>query len=86
MEQQTRQKCKPSHQQTGGPPHLALPVRKKTSKQTLSMNLTLDEAHINKTTGPTLEVRKPRGRKNSTFFKERIQRFLKPGKRRPQEQ
>ena len=32
------------------------------------------------TTGPILGGRKPRGRKNSIFFKERIQLFLKPGK------
>ena len=38
------------------------------------------------TTGPILGGQKPKGRKNSTFFKERIQLFLKPGKRRPQTQ
>jgi len=38
------------------------------------------------TTGPTLVGQKPKGRKNSTFFKERIQLSLKPGKRRPQTQ
>ena len=32
------------------------------------------------TTGPTLGGQKPKGRKNSTFFKERIQLSLKPGK------
>jgi len=54
--QQTKQKYKPSHQQT-------------------------------QTTGPTLGGgQKPKGRKNSTFFKERIQLPLKPGKRRPQTQ
>ena len=31
--QQTKQKYKPSRQQTGLPPHSALPIRGKTSKQ-----------------------------------------------------
>ena len=31
-------------------------------------------------TGPTVGGQKPKGRKNSTFFKERIQLCLKPGK------
>ena len=39
---------------------------------------------LTQTTGPTLGEQKPKGRKNSTLFKERIQHFLKPGKRRPQ--
>ena len=41
---------------------------------------------LTQTAGPTLGGKKPKGRKNSTFFKERIQLFLKPGKRRPQTQ
>ena len=41
---------------------------------------------VTQTTGPTLRGQKPKGRKNSTFFKEIIQLFLKPGKRRPQTQ
>jgi len=41
---------------------------------------------LTQTTGPTLEGQKPKGRKNSTFFKERIQLSLKPWKRRPQTQ
>ena len=76
--QQTKQKYKPNHQQTGLPPHSAfvLPSKEKqTSKQKLSTNLTLYEAY--KTTGPTLGRQKSKGRKNST---------LKPGKRRPQTQ
>ena len=32
-------------------------------------------------TGPALGGQKPKGRKNSTFFKERIQLSLKPGKK-----
>jgi len=38
--QQTKQKYKPSHQQTGLPPHSALPIRGKT-------NLTLHKAYTN---------------------------------------
>ena len=41
---------------------------------------------LTQTTGPTLGGQKPKGRKNSTFFKERIQLSLKPGERRPQTQ
>ena len=39
---------------------------------------------LTQTTGPNLGVQKPKGRKNSIFFKERIELALKPGKRRPQ--
>ena len=39
---------------------------------------------LTQTTGPILGGQKPKGRKNSTFFKERIQLSLKPGKRRTQ--
>ena len=35
---------------------------------------------LTQTTGSTLGGQKPKGRKNSTFFKERIQLSLKPGK------
>ena len=35
---------------------------------------------LTQTLGPTLGGQKPKGRKNSTFFKERIQLSLKPGK------
>ena len=35
---------------------------------------------LTQTTGPILGGRKPKGRKNSIFFKERIQLSLKPGK------
>ena len=38
--QQTKQKYKPNHQQTGLPPHSLLPIRGKTNKQKLSTNLT----------------------------------------------
>ena len=48
------------------------------------MNLTLYKDYT--TTGPILGGKRPKGRNNSTFFKERIQLFLKPGKSRPQTQ
>ena len=41
---------------------------------------------LTQTTGPTLGGKKLKGRTNSTFFKEIIQLFLKPGKRRLQTQ
>ena len=43
--QQIRQKYTPDHQQTGLPPHSALPIRGKAKK--LSTNLTLCEAYTN---------------------------------------
>jgi len=36
--QQTKQKYKPNHQQTGLPPHSALPIRGKTNKQTNTLH------------------------------------------------
>ena len=47
--QQTKQKYKPNHQQTGLPPHSALPIRGKTNKQVLNTNHTLYEAYTNQT-------------------------------------
>ena len=41
---------------------------------------------LTQTAGPNLGGQKPKGRKNSTFFKERVQLSLKPGKKRPQTQ
>jgi len=41
---------------------------------------------LTQTTGPNLRGQKPKGRKNSPFFKEKIQLGLKPGERRPQTQ
>ena len=133
--QQTEQKYKANHQQTGLPPHSALPIRGKTNKQKLSTvahqaspsmgfsrqeywsglpfpspgdlpdpgieprspalqadaltfelpaKTTLYKAP--QTTGPTFGGKTPKGRKNSTIFKERIQLSLKPVKRRLQTQ
>ena len=45
--QQTKQKYRPNHQQTGLPPHSALHVRGKINKQNLSTNLTLYEVYTN---------------------------------------
>jgi len=45
--QQTKQKYKHNHQQTGVPPPSAMPIREKINKQKLSTNLTLYEAHTN---------------------------------------
>ena len=45
--QQTKQKYRPNHQQTGLPPPSALPTKGKTNKQKLSTNLILYEAYTN---------------------------------------
>jgi len=54
--QQTKQKYKSYQQQTGSPPHSALPIRGKTPYTKLTQ-----------TTGPTLGGQKPKGRKNTTL-------------------
>ena len=41
---------------------------------------------LTQTARPTLGGQKPKGRKNSTFLKERIQLSMKPWKKRPQTQ
>ena len=73
--QQTKQKYKPNHQQTGLPPSLSLAHQKKNKKtnkeakkqnKKLSTNLT----KLTQTTGPISGGQKPKGRKNSNFFKE----------------
>ena len=84
---QTKQKYKPNHQQTAVPPHSALPIRGKTNKETNKNSAQISPyKKLTQTTGPTLGGQKPKGRKNSTFFKERIQPSLKPGKKKPQTQ
>ena len=72
-----KQNYKPNHQQTGVPPHSALPIRGTASKQTkkLSTTLTLYEAYTNHWT--KLRRAETKRKKNST---------LKPGKNRPQTQ
>ena len=52
--QQTKQKYKPGHQQTGLPPHSALPIRGKTSKQTNSAQIS-PYPKLTQTTAPTVE-------------------------------
>ena len=55
------------------PPHSALCIREKTQHKS-------HPTWNSQTTGPTFGGQKPKGKKNSTFFKERIQFFLKSGK------
>jgi len=67
--------------------HLPQPCpskEKQTNKQQLSTNLTLCKAYTNHCTN--LRRAETIRKKNSTFFKERIQLSLKPWKRRPQTQ
>ena len=55
--QQTKQKYKPNHQQTGLPPPSALPItkkKKKTSKQTKSSAKISPYSKLTQTTAPTL--------------------------------
>ena len=52
--QPTKQKYKPNHQQTGLPPHSALPIRRKTNKQTKTQHIS-PYKKLTQTTGPTLE-------------------------------
>jgi len=48
FKQQTKQKYKPNHPQTGLPSQSALPIKGKTNRQTkTSTNLTLYEAYTN---------------------------------------
>jgi len=73
-----QQKYKPNHQQTGLPPHSALPIRGKTNNQTNKNSAQISPyMKLSQTTGPILGGKKPKGRKKST---------LKPGKRRLQTQ
>ena len=73
--QQTKQKYKPNHQQTGLSPHLTLPIREKIKKQQkLSTNLTLCEAYTNHWTNlRRIETKRKKElnllqEKNSTFL------------------
>ena len=72
--QQTKQKYKPNHQQTGLPPHSVLSIRGKTNKNSAQIS---PYSKLTQTTEPTPGGQKPKGRNNST---------LKPWKRRPQTQ
>ena len=75
--QQAKQKYKPSHQQTGLPPHSALHTRGKNKQTNKNSAQISPYSKLTQTTGPTLGGQKPKERKNSTF---------KPGERRPQTQ
>ena len=60
--QPTKQKHKPNHQQTGLPPHSALPIRGKTNKQTKNSAQLSPYNKLTQTTGPTLGEQKPKGK------------------------
>ena len=78
--QQTKQNYKPNHQQTGLPPHSALPIRGKTNKQKKKKKALPQISpymKLTQTTGPNLGRQKPKGRKNSAS---------KPGRRRTETQ
>ena len=62
-EQQTKQKYKPNHQKTGLKPDSALPIRGKTNKQKLSINLTLYKAYTNHWTN----LRRAETKRNKEF-------------------
>ena len=70
--QQIKQKYKPKYQQTGLPPHPALPIRRKTNKISAQIS---PYRKLTQTTGQTLVGQKPKRRKNLT---------VNPAKRRPQ--
>jgi len=55
--QQTKQKYKPSHQQTGLPPHSDLPIRRKTNKNSAQIS---PYKKLTQTAGPNLEGRNER--------------------------
>ena len=74
--QQTREKFK-HNQQTGLSPHSVLPSEERqTNKNSAQIS---PYTKLTQTTGPILGGQKVNGRKNSTFFKERIQLSLSPG-------
>ena len=54
------------------------------NKQMKKLSTNFTQKKFTQTIEPTLGGQKPKGRKNSTFFKKRIKLSLKPGKRRPQ--
>ena len=60
-----------------------MPIRGKTNKKSAKIS---PYTKLTQTIGPTSGGQKPKGRKNSTFFKEIIQLSLKPGKMRLQTQ
>jgi len=77
-EQQTKQKYKSNHQETGLPPHSVFPITGKRNKQKLSTNLTQYEAYTNHWTN--LGRADTKRKKEFNLLQKRIQRSLKPGK------
>ena len=76
--QQTKQKYKPNHQQTGLQTHSALSIKGKTNKQTNKNSAQISPyKKLTQTTGSTLGGQKPKRKQSST---------LKAGKRRPHTQ
>jgi len=65
--QQTKQKYKPNHQQTGLPPHSDLPIRGKTNKNSAQISPSVTFTH---TTGSTLVGQKPKERIQPSSRKE----------------
>ena len=60
---QIKQKQKPNHQQTGLPPHSALPIRGKTNKQINKNSAQISPyTKLTQTTGPNLGGQKPKDR------------------------
>jgi len=83
--QQTKQKYKLNHQQTGLPPHSALPIRGKTNKQT-SQHKSHPIQSLHK---PLDQSKKGRNQKEERIqppSRKKIQLSLQAGKRRPQAQ
>ena len=54
-QQKTKQKNKPNHQQTGLPPHSALPIRGKPNKNSAQISF---YTKLTQTTGPSLGEQK----------------------------
>ena len=73
--QQTKQKYKPNHQQTGLPPYSALPIRSKSEKQ---QQKTQHKSHPIRSLHKLLEQPQDGGNQKEKEFN------LKPGKRTPQ--
>ena len=61
--QQTKQKYKPNHQQTGLPPHSALPIREKNKETKQNLVQISPYTKLTQTTGTTLGMQKAKGRK-----------------------
>jgi len=76
FKEQTKQKYKPNHQQTGLPPHSALPIRGKTNKQKLSTNLTLCKDYTNHWT--KLRRAETKRRKEFNLLQGKNLTFLEP--------